>query len=75
MYSIFLYERGRFCTAIGGPIPTLPEAIDQLKAIAKTLQATELNEYFGYTFDRAGTDCQIVVADRWSQPIRKEEGE
>lgn len=75
MYSIFLYERGRFCTAIGGPLPTLPEAIDQLKAITKTLQTTELNGYFGFTFDRAGTECQIVVADRWGAPIKKVEGE
>ena len=75
MYSITLYERGRFCTAVGGPIPTLPEAIDQIRKVASTLKATELNEYFGYTFDRAGTDCQLVIADRWGVPIRKEEEE
>lgn len=75
MYYINLYEKGHFCTDIGGPIGTLPEAVAQVKEIAKTLQAAELKEYFGYTFDRAGSDCQIVVADRWHMPIRKEEDE
>lgn len=73
MYSIALFERGRFCTVIGSPIPTLPEAKTQLKKVAKTLNAEELNGYFGYRFDRAGTECQIAILDRWAQPITTEE--
>lgn len=73
MYSIALFERGHFCTAIGAPLPTLPDAIEQLKATAKTLKAEELNGYFGYRFDRAGTECQLVILDRWAMPIKVEE--
>ena len=75
MYSIALYERGYFCTVIGAPVPTLPEAVEQLKITAKTLKAEELNGYFGYRFDRAGTECQIVILDRWALPVAVEEDE
>ena len=40
MYSIALYERGHFCTAIGGPISTLPDAVEQLKITAKVTGST-----------------------------------
>jgi len=73
MYSIALYERGHFCTTIGAPLPTLPDAIEQLKTTAETLKAEELNGYFGYRFDRAGTECQLVILDRWAMPIKVEE--
>ena len=33
MYNITLFEEGRFCTDIGGALPTLPDAIDQIKAL------------------------------------------
>ena len=75
MYNITLFEEGRFCTDIGGALPTLPDAIDQIKAISTTLKAEELKDIFGYKFDRAGTTCAIVVTDSWHMPIkqRKEE--
>ena len=72
MYSINLYERGHFCTAVGGLLPTLSEAIDQIKRVASTLHAEELNGYFGYRFDRGGTECQLVVADIFGQPIKED---
>ena len=75
MYSIALYERGHFCTTIGAPVPTLLDAIEQIKKVAGTLHAEELNGYFGYRFDRAGTECQIVILDRWAMPIKVEEDE
>lgn len=75
MYSIALYERGYFCTVIGAPVPTLPEAIEQIRKVASTLHAEELNGYFGYRFDRAGTECQIVILDRWARPVAVEEDE
>ena len=75
MYHITLTENGRFCTHVGGEIKTLPEAIEQIKRTADTLQATELDEYFGYKFDRAGTPCALIVTDRWGAPIRQEKNE
>jgi hypothetical protein len=50
-------------------------AIEQIKRTADTLQATELDEYFGYKFDRAGTPCALIVTDRWGAPIRQEKNE
>lgn len=75
MYHITLYENGVFCTHIGGAVDTLTEAIDQIRAISSTLRATELEEYFGYKFDRAGTTCAIVVTDRWEFPVRQKKNE
>lgn len=69
MYSIALYEEGRFCTQVGGPIGTLPEAIEQINKAASTLNATELSDYFGVKFDRNGTICALLVTDRWGAPI------
>lgn len=69
MYNIAMYEEGRFTTNIGGPVPTLPEAIQQIKSIAKSLDATELEDYFGVKFDRAGTVCALLVTDRWGVPL------
>lgn len=75
MYNISLYEDGRFCTTIGGTIETLPEAIDQMKRISSTLRAEELDGYFGYKFDRAGTTCALVITDMWNIPIKTVEEE
>ena len=75
MYYVALFEEGRFCTCLGGPIQTLPDAIDQLKKVASTLNAEEVKEYFGYRFDRAGTTCAVLVLDRWFMPIETEEDE
>lgn len=75
MYNIALYENGRFCTNVGGTIDTLQEAIDQMKQISSTLQAQELQDYFGYKFDRAGTTCALVITDRWNYPIFTKEEE
>lgn len=69
MYHITLYEGGRFCTHLGGAVPTLPEALEQMNSIAATLQAEELEGYFGYKFDRAGTVCALIITDRWEMPI------
>jgi hypothetical protein len=69
MYSIALYEEGRFCTQVGGPVGTLPEAIKQIKSISKPLDATELEDYFGVKFDRNGTMCALVVRDQFCFPI------
>lgn len=75
MYNITLYESGHFCTHIGGPVMTLPQAIDQLRAVAATLQAEELPDYLGYKFDRAGTPCALIVTDRWKMPITNVQNE
>ena len=69
MYYIGLYEEGRFCTQVGGEIPTLPQAIDQMRRIASTVKAEEVEGCFGYKFDRAGTICALAVLDRWGFPI------
>ena len=69
-YNITLLEKGRFSTHIGGGVETLQEAIAQLKLIAKTLAASELNGYYGYRFDRAGTECQIIITDIFGSPIQ-----
>lgn len=73
MYNIALYEDGVFCSNIGGSIATLPEAIEQLNRISSTLRAEELNGYFGYKFDRAGTTCALIVTDRMNFPIKNVE--
>jgi hypothetical protein len=75
MYNITLYENGIFCTNIGGEVPTLTEAIEQIKRISATLNAEELDGYFGYKFDRAGTTCALIVTDRWNFPIKTIEEE
>lgn len=75
MYYIGLYEDGRFCTQVGGEIPTLPEAIQQLKDAAEPLKAEEVEGCFGYKFDRQGTLCALVVLDRFGFPIYNKEEE
>jgi hypothetical protein len=70
MYNIAFYEEGCFFTNIGGSVQTLAEAIDQVHAIAGALDAQELEEYFGYKFDRSGTICALVVTDRWGFPVK-----
>lgn len=75
MYSILFYENGRFLTQMGGPVGTLPEALEQTKRLASGLGATELEGYFGYKFDRNGTPCAILVADRWGVPLKNVEEE
>lgn len=69
MYNIAFYENGRFCTNVGGPVNTLPEALEQMKRLASGLKAEELPGYFGYKFDRGGTPCAIIIADRWGLPL------
>lgn len=72
MYDILFYENGAFCTQIGGPINTLPEAIAQIQTLAKGLQAKELDDLLGYGFDRNGTPCAFFVADRFGLPIKND---
>lgn len=69
MYNIAFYENGRFLTNLGGPVNTLPEALEQTKRFAASLKAVELTEYFGYKFDRGGTPCAIIITDRWGFPL------
>ena len=69
MYHITLTENGRFCTHIGGPVQTLTEAIEQIKAVAQTVNAVELPNIFGYKFDRAGTICALIITDQVGFPI------
>lgn len=73
MYNITMYEEGRFCTNIGGAVPTLPEAIKQIDSLRQTLNGTDTEDYFGFKFDRAGTTCSIIVTDRWNFPIKNEQ--
>ena len=75
MYYIGLYEEGRFCTQVGGDIPTLPQAIAQLKSAASPLKAEEVSGLLGYKFDRAGTICALVVLDGFGFPIYDKEEE
>lgn len=75
MYHITLYENGRFCTNIGGPLQTLPEAIEQIKILSESLNAEDFPEYFGIKFDRNGTPCALIVTDRWNFPIKEIENE
>lgn len=70
MYNIALYEEGCFFTNIGGPVQTLPQAIEQIHSLAVALKAQEVEGFFGYKFDRAGTNCAIVVTDRWGFPVK-----
>jgi len=72
MYDILFYENGAFCTQIGGSVGTLPEAIAQIETLAKGLQAKELDGLFGYGFDRNGTPCAFIVADRFGFPIKND---
>lgn len=69
MYNIAFFENGRFSTNVGGPVKTLPEALEQMKCLASGLKAEELPGYIGYKFDRGGTPCAIIVADRWGMPL------
>lgn len=73
MYHIALYENGRFCSYVGGAVPTLPEALDQLRSVAKAVDAEEVKNYFGYKFNRCGTPCALVILDRWDLPINNTE--
>lgn len=77
MYHISLYENGCFCSHIGGEIRLLCNAVDQLRQVAAGLKAEEVVVFHGYKFDRAGTDCALLITDDWGQPIQniKEEGE
>ena len=69
MYNIAFYEDGRFSTNIGGPVKTLPEALEQMKRLAAGLKADELQGYLGYKFDRCGTPCAIILFDRFGMPV------
>ena len=69
MYNIAFYEEGRFCTNIGGPVNTLPEALEQMKKVATSVKAEELPGCSGYKFDRAGTTCALIITNKWGLPI------
>jgi len=73
MYNIAFYENGQFCTNIGGPIPTLIEAIKQIEELAKRLDTKGVSGYYGYQYNRINTPCAILVTDRWGLPIKEEE--
>lgn len=75
MYNIAFYENGRFLTKLGGPVNTLPEALEQTKRFAASLDGKELDAFFGFGFFRNDTPCAIVVLDRWGIPIQKVEGD
>lgn len=69
-YHICFYEDGVFSTLIGGPVPTLGEALYQMKKLAEGLKAEEVPGCLGYKFDRAGTTCALVVTDIFGMPIK-----
>ena len=73
MYNIAFYENGRFLTQLGGPVNTLPEALEQTKRFAASLGGNELDAFYGFGFFRNDTPCAIVVLDRWGIPILKVE--
>lgn len=75
MYNIAFYENGRFLTTLGGPVNTLPEALEQTKRFASRMDGKELDAFFGFGFFRNDTPCAIVVLDRWGMPIQKVEEE
>jgi hypothetical protein len=73
MYSIAFYENGRYLTQLGGLVDTLTEALEQTRRFAASLDAKELDAFFGFGFFRNDTPCAIVVLDRWGMPIQKVE--
>lgn len=70
MYQISLLEDGHLSTAVGGPIRTLTEMLDQLMRFSATVNGEELREYVGFRFDRGGKDCALVVTDRFGMFLR-----
>ena len=69
-YHVCFYEDGVFSTLVGGPVPTLDEAIKQMEKLAIGLKAEEVPGCLGYKFDRAGTTCALVVTDMFGFPIK-----
>lgn len=75
MYSLLFFENSRFLTQVGGPVNTLPEALEQVCTLKAGLDATDLEGYFGFKYDRNGTPCALLVADRWGMPLKNVEDE
>lgn len=71
MYNIAFYEDGRFCTNLGSPLRSLPEALEQIRRITVGLKAEELTGFSGVKFDRAGTTCGILITTDFGEPIRE----
>lgn len=71
MYNIAFYENGRFCTHLGSPLRSLPEALEQIKLLTAGLKAEELTGLVGVKFDREGTVCGILITTEFGEPIRE----
>ena len=70
MYSVALYEDGRFCTNIGDPVSTELDAVNLIRSKVNGMYFTVVAGYIGVKFDRAGTTCALLVTDQNNDPIR-----
>ena len=76
MYRLRFYENGQFCTELGGPIPTLPMATQQMRRIARPIGAVEMSDIIGLQWMRSGvTPCAIAVVDDFGQFITNKDQE
>ena len=51
----------------------LEEALRQMQALSRGLNATEAEEIIALKFDRAGTTCALVLVDELGMPIQNVE--
>ena len=69
MYTLKFFESGAFVTDLGGPVSSLPEALSQIDKLTAGVGRKLMSGLVGTAWDRNGTSCCIIVADRFGLPI------
>lgn len=69
MYTLKFFESGAFVTDLGGPVSSFPEALSQIDKLTTGTARKKMVGLVGTAWDRNGTACCIIVADRFGQPI------
>jgi len=69
MYRLSFFKNGKFETFLGGDIPTLPSAIENLDHMKSILPNVEVISNTSVKYDLDGVTCAILITDRWNQPI------
>ena len=76
MYQIRFYENGAFVTELGGPVRTLPQALEQIERLSKGTDAESMQRYVGVRWMRAGiTPFHMLVVDEFGFPVKSVESE
>lgn len=69
MYTLKFFESGIYVTDLGGPVSSLHEALSQIDKLTKGVERRNMPGMVGTSWDRNGTNCCVIVVDRFGYPI------